>query len=769
MRGQMSRHCGKKWLPGFCMFFLCVLFAQGNVCAAGRTGDFTVKGGSYGKDYSYTDHVLTILTDTPLVISGESVSDSILIKKDIEASVTLDNVIIRSRNCPLDVQNASVTLKFKGDSSLKGGIRQPGIAVGEGGKLTLSGGKNDTITASGGSRAAGIGGKSGEACGDITFQGGTVYANGGMKGAGVGSSEEQACGELLFEGGRVVAQGGAQAADIGAALESGECAGMSLNGSCILYADDILQELSFERGILASNHNLECMGRQSLAYPLNLEKQQTLFVSEGSELTIPASMECTNEGTIYVYGKLVVDGQLHNEGEIVDYSGQLTDVGGITGNNVTEGDIWRIQMSNGSVVFSTTGYEQNGMTFEVPKGSKKAFHIYGNKTAQDAGIEIGKGVTVSLIMEDVNLRPAGEQYALSLGQNSKVTLSLRGENRFRKGSNALTGSILTERNASLDVEGSGTLTLESDNGSKFVWHGSGQSSIPDEEEDGKEEDAEGDIGDEDADSDREEEELEEGDVSVSLESGDTVYLEEAGLDDIGYGDRLCVFVSPKDNVMEVTLERSVLERLADRGSSFEFSGTGRIDMELDTKAVEDLLSATNGNVTLSVKPFSLTEQFVNAKAVIESRPVFDIQVYDQGYREKRLKNVQFQEGRAVVSMPYRSVRGESVTNLCLVYVGADNTVEWLTGSYYDVENQEVISRVQHFSVYGIGYRPPATETAGTNNAANGGTGTAGRTATGNAGTTGNTTTGNSGATGNTTTGNTGAAGNTTAGNGGTGK
>lgn len=743
MRGQMSRHCGRNWLSGICMAFLCILLMQGNAHAAGRTGDFTVKGGSYGTDYSYADHVLTVLTDTPLTISGESVSDSIQVKKDIEASVTLDNVIIRSRNCPLDIQNATVTLKFKGDVSLKGGIKQPGIAVGKDGKLSLSGGKNDTLTASGGSRAAGIGSKSGEACGSITFQGGTVYANGGMKGAGVGSSEEQSCGELFFEGGRVVAQGGSQAADIGAAQENGECAGMTLNGSCVLYADDILQDLSFERGILASNNNLECMGRQSLAYPLNVEKAQTLFVSEGSELTIPASMECTNEGTIYIYGKLIVDGQLNNEGEIVDYSGLLSDVSGITGNNVTEGDMWKIQMSNGSVIFSTSGYEQNGMTFEIPRGSKKAFHIYGNGSAQDAGIEVEKGVTVSLIMDNVDLRPSGEQYALSLKQNSKTTISLRGDNRFRKGSNALTGSILTERSASLEVEGTGTLTLESDNGSKIIWKGSGQISVQDEDDDTEEgEDGEGGEENEDDEDAWDEDELEDGDVALSLTSGDTVYLEEAGLDDIGYGDKLRISVSPKDNVMEATLERSVLERLADRGSSFEFSGTGRIDMELDTKAVEDLLSATNGNVTLSVKPFTLTEQFVNAKAAIESRPVFDIQVYDQGYREKRLKSVQFSEGRAVVSMPYRSVRGESVTNLCLVYVGADNTVEWLTGSYYDVENQTVISRVQHFSVYGVGYRPPAADAAANaNGTANGATGTTGSNAAGN---NGNTTTGNNG-------------------------
>ncbi len=752
MRGQMKRHYGRKWLSGFCMAFFCILFMQGNAHAAGRTGDFSVKGGNYGTDYSYTDHVLTVLTDMPLTISGESVSDSIQVKKDIEATITLDNVILRSRGCPLDIQNASVTLKFKGDSSLKGGIKQPGIAVGKDGRLILSGGKNDTLTASGGSRAAGIGGKSGEACGSITFQGGTVYANGGLKGAGVGSSEEQACGELFFEGGRVVAQGGSQAADIGAAQENGECAGMTLNGSCILYADDIFQDLSFERGILASNNNLECMGRQSLAYPLNVEKSQTLFVSEGSELTVPASLECTNEGTIYVYGKLIVDGQLHNEGEIVDYSGLLSEVSGITGNNVTEGDMWKIQMSNGSVVFSASGYEQNGMTFEIPKGSKKAFHIYGNGSAQDAGIEVEKGVTVSLIMDNVDLKPTGEQYALSLKQNSRATISLRGDSRFRKGSNALTGSILTERSAFLDVEGSGTLTLESDNGSKIVWHGSGQISVRDEDENeeaGEAADGEEDVDNEEGDGeDGEEDELEDGDVALSLESGDTVYLEEAGLDHIGYGDKLRISVAPKNNVMEATLERDVLERLADRGSSFEFSGTGRIEMELDTKAVEDLLSATNGNVTLSVKPFTLTEQFVNAKAAIESRPVFDIQVYDQGYREKRLKSVQFQEGRVVVSVPYRSVRGESVTNLCLVYVGADNTVEWLTGSYYDVEAQAVISRVKHFSVYAVGYRPPATDAnaaAGTGNNASGNNGNGAADAQGN---NGNAAAANANATGN---------------------
>lgn len=135
------------------------------------TGDFTVAGGTYGTDYSYADNTLTILTDTPITISGTTTTDKIVVDTDSgkTAQVTLNGMDITTSNAApirfesnlaklhltlegtnaltaegtsdfaVEIRSSSNELTIDGDGSLAITSRNR-IAVGTSGIITLNGG-----------------------------------------------------------------------------------------------------------------------------------------------------------------------------------------------------------------------------------------------------------------------------------------------------------------------------------------------------------------------------------------------------------------------------------------------------------------------------------------------------------------------------------------------------------------------------------------------------------------------------------------------------
>lgn len=129
----------------------------------------------------------------------------------------------------LQAGGTGTTLTIKGTGTLTTTGRKNGAGIGsinnaisgyvkDCGNIVIKGG---TITAYGGSYAAGIGGASDMDCGNITIEGGIVYAYGGGWAAGIGSSdsgsftEATMCGSITISGGTVYAKGGVLAAGIG--------------------------------------------------------------------------------------------------------------------------------------------------------------------------------------------------------------------------------------------------------------------------------------------------------------------------------------------------------------------------------------------------------------------------------------------------------------------------------------------------------------------------------------------------------------------------
>ncbi len=119
------------------------------------------------------------------------------------------------------------TLTIQGDGTLTAysdAYKPYGAGIGGGynlpcGNIVINSGN---ITATGGNKGAGIGGRSGS-CGNITINGGTITATGGEDAAGIGGGGFNTCGTITISGGTVEATGGDYAAGIGGGSNNGSC------------------------------------------------------------------------------------------------------------------------------------------------------------------------------------------------------------------------------------------------------------------------------------------------------------------------------------------------------------------------------------------------------------------------------------------------------------------------------------------------------------------------------------------------------------------
>ncbi len=202
--------------------------------------DFIVTGGSHGTDYAYIelDKTLFILNNKPLTIANKSgmqkATNQIVVAKDVSANITLAGVNIDVSGtlgaCAFKIAdnstgNVTITLADGKANTLKSGSKCAGLQKnGTGdtiGTLTIQGGENSTgsLTATGGSYGAGIGGGYEGAGSKITISGGTITATGGSSGAGIGGGQNGAGSKITISGGTVTATGDYYGAGIGGGYE----------------------------------------------------------------------------------------------------------------------------------------------------------------------------------------------------------------------------------------------------------------------------------------------------------------------------------------------------------------------------------------------------------------------------------------------------------------------------------------------------------------------------------------------------------------------
>lgn len=145
------------------------------------------------------------------------------IKKD--KTVTIENVNIdasKDGKAAMAVQGkGDTTVKLKGDNTLKSGKSHAGVEKNDStsnGKLTITADSTqDSLVASGGSNAAGIGSSGGkQGTSKLAIEGGTITATGGLYGAGIGGGWSGKA-EVTITGNAVIkkAQGNYNGAGIG--------------------------------------------------------------------------------------------------------------------------------------------------------------------------------------------------------------------------------------------------------------------------------------------------------------------------------------------------------------------------------------------------------------------------------------------------------------------------------------------------------------------------------------------------------------------------
>ena len=187
------------------------------------TGDFTVTGGIPGKDYTYTDNILTVLSATPLTISGTTTTDHIVVARDVNGNITLAgvNISVGAGAAPLMITNYSkgnvtIILADGTENILTSNVVDiAGLAKNSdvnSGTLTIKG--NGKLTASGLWNAAGIGSNGACETANIVIESGTIIAKGVGTGAGIGSGYKGKASNITIKGGTITATSGTRYANV---------------------------------------------------------------------------------------------------------------------------------------------------------------------------------------------------------------------------------------------------------------------------------------------------------------------------------------------------------------------------------------------------------------------------------------------------------------------------------------------------------------------------------------------------------------------------
>ena len=283
--------------------------------AADTAGAFEVTGGNSGTDYSYSDGVLTINSDTALTISNTNpktvTNDRIVIGNNVNASLTFNGVNI---SAPTDQSaiyvpsgsSLKITLADDSTNSTIGGngstgSAAPAIRLPDGATLTIEG--TGTLNVTGGSSTGnpggtGIGGylyyagpsPTAESCGTVIILSGTVTVTGGSYSAGIGGATNHAGtggngGTVVILSSSVTVTGGSSAVAIGGGNSSGSSRGN--DGQGIKPTGD---------------GTYTVYGNLTLPCDITIPQDVTVVIPEDASLIVPEGTKLTNNGTIVKNG-----------------------------------------------------------------------------------------------------------------------------------------------------------------------------------------------------------------------------------------------------------------------------------------------------------------------------------------------------------------------------------------------------------------------------------------------------------------------------------
>ena len=369
--------------------------------SAEKVGDFEVTGGTKGEDYTYENNVLTVLKETKITIKNVdpsvSTTDRIVVESDVSANITLAGVNIDVSGIDktpafkiADDSTRNVTIILVGDNTLKSGSSCAGLQKNDTGTLTITG--EGSLSATGGSWGAGIGGGDNGSGSNIIISGGTIYAKGGSSGAGIGGGCKGSGEHITISGGTVNATSDTVGAGIGGG-NGGSGSDITISGGTI-YATGGYRGAGIGGGPYGSGSDIKISGGTVTATGGNSGAGiGGGYEGNGSNITIS---DGTITATSPMYGAGIGGGNKGNGSDIKISGGTVTATGckngaGIGGGKSGSGS--DIKISGGSVK-AVGNYNNNiGCTPTLADGTTPVYLLeIANPDSKDVTID-GKAYT----------------------------------------------------------------------------------------------------------------------------------------------------------------------------------------------------------------------------------------------------------------------------------------------------------------------------------------------------------------------------------------
>ena len=223
----------------------------------------------------------------PVITSSSGTTNNtvtITAEKNATANVTLENVNIDTRTrgeaAITTSGEGNVNIELDGTNRVQSGENHAGVEKKDNGTLTITDeNKDGSLTATGGTWGAGIGGGFEGSGSNITISDGKVTATGGGAGAGIGGGCDGSGSGITIEGGEVTAQGDLSGAGIGGGL-NGTGSDVTISGDAQVKVQGGAADIYWHKGAAIGNGGTR--------------------TTEGNEVS-PNTSDLTVEGSIQIY------------------------------------------------------------------------------------------------------------------------------------------------------------------------------------------------------------------------------------------------------------------------------------------------------------------------------------------------------------------------------------------------------------------------------------------------------------------------------------
>ncbi|SHI18744.1 S-layer homology domain-containing protein [Sporobacter termitidis DSM 10068] len=149
--------------------------------------------------------------------------------------------------------------------------------------------------------------------------------------------------------------------------------------------------------------------------------------------------------------------------------------------------------------------------------------------------------------------------------------------------------------------------------------------------------------------------------------------------------------------MSVTIPQAAVSSLTDGVNALTISSSVAT-VTFNGAALTEIGKKTAGDITITAQKPGATALSDQGKAVIGSRPVYDLKITSGGTTISS-----FGGGTATVSVPYTHIEGEDASKIVVYYISGSGELIMVPDCVYDASTGIVTFKTSHFSSYAVGY------------------------------------------------------------------